>query len=68
MSDFDSFCSKEKRKRILKRNPLKNLSVMVRLNPYAAVEKKAAKFDEQRRKAAKQAKLDVRRGVSGGYL
>ena len=59
-----SLYRKETRKRVLKRNPLKNLSVMVRLNPYAAVEKKVAKAVEARRKVVKQERMDARRGVS----
>lgn len=32
----------DRKRRVLKRNPLKNIRVMERLNPYAAVEKRAA--------------------------
>ena len=54
-----------KRKRVasIKKNPLTNRRVMGRLNPYALVQKKAAKEVENQRKKARQAKLDAARGV-----
>jgi large subunit ribosomal protein L4e len=54
---------KENHKRVLKRNPLKNLAVMKRLNPFAITQKKVAKAIEKNRKAERQAKLDARRGI-----
>jgi len=48
---------------VLKRNPLKNIGVMVRLNPYASVQKSAAKAVEAQRKKAKQERMDARRGI-----
>jgi len=56
--------SKEKKKRVLKRNPLKNAEIMQRLNPYDVVKKKIAKAVEASRKQLKQERLDARRGVS----
>ena len=49
---------------MIKKNPLKNYRVMVRLNPYVKVQKKAAKYLEEKRKAERQTKRDERRGVS----
>lgn len=54
---------KETQKRVLKRNPLKNVSVMKRLNPFAITQKKIAKAVEKNRKAIRQAKIDARRGI-----
>jgi len=51
------------KKRVIKRNPLKNLAVMQRLNPYAVTQKRVAKAVEARRKKIKQQKLDARRGI-----
>jgi len=55
---------KEIKKRVLKRNPLKNIAVMQRLNPYALAQKNIAKAVEATRKKIKQEQLDARRGVS----
>jgi large subunit ribosomal protein L4e len=54
---------KEQQKRVLKRNPLKNIAVMQRLNPYAVPQKKIAKAVEAKQKAIRQAKIDARRGI-----
>jgi hypothetical protein len=51
-------------RRILKKNPLKNARVMAKLNPYAGVQKKAARLVQEKRKVEKQKKLDAKRGVS----
>lgn len=51
------------RRRVLKKNPLKNPRVMNHLNPYSKVMRKAAQNVEAIRKAARQAKLDAKRGV-----
>ena len=48
----------------LKKNPLRNIRTMVRLNPYAAVQRRNAILTEEKRKREKQAILDKRRGVS----
>merc|ERR1712209_401588 len=45
---------KEKLRRVLKKNPLRNVRVMQRLNPYAAVAKRNAILTEQARVKAKQ--------------
>lgn len=52
------------RRRVLKKNPLKNPRVMNHLNPYSKVMRKAAQNVEAIRKASRQAKLDAKRGVS----
>ncbi|KAK3098796.1 hypothetical protein FSP39_023203 [Pinctada imbricata] len=51
------------KRRVLKKNPLKNERVMVRLNPYAKVMKKAAKAIEEKRKAARAGVVDEKRGI-----
>ena len=55
---------KDKQRRILKKNPLKNWRIMQKLNPYAAVQKKAAQRLEEKNKAARQAKVDAKRGIA----
>jgi large subunit ribosomal protein L4e len=54
---------KENKKRVLKKNPLKNLRVMNRLNPYDKVMRKAAKEQELRQKRARSGVVDAKRGV-----
>lgn len=39
---------KDTRRKVLKKNPLKNIRVMLRLNPYAAVQKRAAIITEEK--------------------
>lgn len=51
-------------RRVLKKNPLKNARVMAKLNPYAGVQKKAARQVQEKRKAEKQKKLDAKRGIT----
>jgi len=55
---------KDKSRRVIKRNPLKNMRIMMRLNPYAAAQKKSAQMVEANRKADKQARLDAKRGIA----
>merc|ERR1712170_121332 len=55
---------KDKSRRILKKNPLKNYRVMMRLNPYAGAQKAAAKAIETRGHKEKQAILDQKRGIA----
>jgi len=55
---------KDVKRNVLKRNPLKNHSVMTRLNPYATVQRKIAKAVELQHKKARQEKFDARRGVA----
>lgn len=55
---------KENKRRILKKNPLKNLRVMNRLNPYDKVMRKAAIEQEQRSKRARDGVVASKRGVS----
>merc|ERR1719357_1866672 len=44
------------KRKVLKKNPLKNIRVMFKLNPYAKTQKRQAKLAEERSKAKKQAK------------
>jgi large subunit ribosomal protein L4e len=46
-----------------KKNPLKNMKLMTKLNPYAVVQKRGALLREEARKKAKQVELDKRRGL-----
>merc|ERR1712244_110627 len=55
---------KEKIRRVVKKNPLKNVRVMQRLNPYAAVAKRNAILTEEARKKAKEAAAAKRRGLA----
>lgn len=55
---------KENKKRVLKKNPLKNLRVMNRLNPYDKVMRKAAKEQELRQKRARSGVVDAKRGTA----
>eukprot|EP00745_Piridium_sociabile_P037231 TRINITY_DN67500_c6_g1_i2.p1 TRINITY_DN67500_c6_g1~~TRINITY_DN67500_c6_g1_i2.p1 ORF type:complete len:391 (+),score=92.87 TRINITY_DN67500_c6_g1_i2:99-1271(+) len=54
---------KEVTRRILKKNPLKNKRVMIRLNPYAKAASKAAKAMEQSRLRKKEEVLNKKRGI-----
>lgn len=55
---------KEIHRRILKKNPLKNYRVMVRLNPHAKHAKKQAKHVEVTRLRAKEELLNKKRGIT----
>jgi len=55
---------KQKQRKVMKKNPLKNMKVMVRLNPFAPVQKKTAKLVEEARKKERQARLDEKRGIA----
>ncbi|PVD20068.1 hypothetical protein C0Q70_20562 [Pomacea canaliculata] len=55
---------KEVQRRILKKNPLKNKRVMIRLNPYSAAAKASAKSIELRRKRRKEELLNKKRGIT----
>lgn len=55
---------KEVHRRILKKNPLKNYRVMVRLNPHAKHAKKQAKYVEVMRKRTKEEQLNKKRGIT----
>jgi len=54
---------KDIKRRILKKNPLKNIRTMLRLNPYAAVQKRNAVLNNEKRRKARQAEIDKRRGI-----
>jgi len=58
--------NKEKIRRVLKKNPLKNVRTMAKLNPYAIVQKRNAILTEQMRKEDRQRTLDARRGIVSG--
>jgi len=53
---------KPARRKVLKKNPLKNINVMHRLNPYAVVQRRQAIKLEQRRRAEKLAVRMKKRG------
>jgi len=46
-----------------KKNPLKNVRVMLRLNPYAAVVKRAGHLNNEQNRAKRQAKFNKSRGI-----
>merc|ERR1712121_199588 len=54
---------KDKTRRILKKNPLSNKRVMIRLNPHAKAATKAAQAMEQARLRKKQELLNKKRGI-----
>lgn len=56
--------SNDRQRKVLKKNPLKNMRTMQRLNPYAAVQRRNAILTEEKRKRQKQAILDKRRGIA----
>ncbi|KAD7478463.1 hypothetical protein E3N88_01599 [Mikania micrantha] len=52
---------KEVKRAPMKKNPLKNLNTMLRLNPYAKTAKRMALLAEEQRKKSKKEKLDKKR-------
>eukprot|EP00252_Welwitschia_mirabilis_P005298 TRINITY_DN1580_c0_g1_i1.p1 TRINITY_DN1580_c0_g1~~TRINITY_DN1580_c0_g1_i1.p1 ORF type:complete len:400 (+),score=33.93 TRINITY_DN1580_c0_g1_i1:220-1419(+) len=52
---------KEVKRKVLKKNPLKNLGVLIKLNPYAQTARRMALLAEQQHIKAKQEKLDKKR-------
>ena len=52
------------RRATIKKNPLKNSAIMARLNPYAAITKRAAIVSQERRAAAKDKALEKKRGIA----
>ena len=54
---------KEVKRATLKKNPLKNLNVMLKLNPYAKAAKRMALLAEAQRVKAKKEKLDKKRST-----
>ncbi|XP_070536092.1 large ribosomal subunit protein uL4A-like [Ptychodera flava] len=52
------------RRKVLKKNPLKNIRVMIRLNPYAKTSKRHAKLTQERRLKAKLEILNQKRGIT----
>merc|ERR1719187_1506714 len=55
---------KTKQRRVIKKNPLKNFKTMMKLNPYAAVQKRNAILVSEKRRVAKQKLLEKKRGIS----
>jgi len=55
--------NKEVKRATLKKNPLKNLNVMLKLNPYAKTAKRMALLAEKQRLVAKKEKLDQKRNI-----
>ncbi|KAK7378607.1 hypothetical protein VNO80_04053 [Phaseolus coccineus] len=55
--------NKEVKRATLKKNPLKNLNVMLKLNPYAKTAKRMALLAEKQRLVAKKEKLDKKRNT-----
>ena len=53
--------NKDVKRKTLKKNPLKNLGTMLKLNPYAKTAKRMALLAEKQRVKAKQEKLDKKR-------
>ncbi|XP_020256160.1 60S ribosomal protein L4-1-like, partial [Asparagus officinalis] len=53
--------TKEVKRRTLKKNPLKNLNAMLRLNPYAKTARRMSLLAEEQRVKAKEEKLDRKR-------
>ena len=60
---FVNVCRKEISRHILKKNPLKNKRVMIRLNPYHKVAQKDAKYLQVMRARKKQELINKKRGV-----
>lgn len=56
--------NKERQRRVLKKNPLSNIRTMIRLNPYAAVQKRNALLTQEKQKKNKQRLLDQKRGIA----
>lgn len=54
---------RQNKRRVLKKNPLKNIRVMLKLNPYAEVQKRNSILQQENQKAARQALLAKRRGL-----
>ena len=55
---------KDRPKRVLKKNPLKNMEALSKINPYGIAQKKAANQLIKIHLKEKQAILDAKRGVS----
>jgi len=54
----------DRQRKVLKKNPLKNIRTLIRLNPYAAVQRRNAILTEEKRKREKQIIMDKRRGIT----
>jgi len=51
------------KRKVLKKNPLKNIRIMFRLNPYYQTQKRQALLQEERAVAQKKAYMDKKRGI-----
>ena len=52
---------KDAKRKVLKKNPLKNLNAMLKLNPYAKTARRVALLTEAQRVKSKKEKLDKKR-------
>jgi len=50
-------------RKVMKKNPLKNIRVMFKLNPYAQTQKRHAKLQEEKARASRKAHVDKKRGI-----
>lgn len=57
-------CRKKVVRAVKKLNPLNNTRAMLKLNPYAAVTKRAAILGEQKRKEARELAIAKKRGIT----
>lgn len=55
---------RDRQRRVLKKNPLKNQAIMTRLNPYSDVTKRNAMLTSRVNEYKRQAAVAKRRGVS----
>jgi len=54
---------KNPNRKVLKKNPLKNIKIMMRLNPYVTVQKRQAILTNEKRRQEKQAIINKKRGI-----
>jgi large subunit ribosomal protein L4e len=54
---------RQNKRRVLKKNPLKNIRVMLKLNPYAEVQKRNAIMAQENQRAAREVLMAKRRGL-----
>ncbi len=58
----------EIKRRVLKKNPLKNLGALLKLNPYAKTARRMELLAQEQRAKAKAEKLDSKRKISKVWL
>lgn len=56
------------KRRVLKKNPLKNLGALIKLNPFAEVARRHAKEAEERQKEARAEKVKAKRAAVGANV